>query len=161
VPGSPGKKAPLTGALLLIPLTFAADRLIKSAVLSKFSLGESLPVIPGIFHLTRVDNPGAAFGMLRGRLDLLIPVSALCAIVLGGRLLLKLREAAPKLLGSDWASALVAGGALGNLYDRLVYGHVIDYLDFRVWPVFNFADSCITAGVAIALFGLFSEKGKA
>ena len=111
---------------------------------------------PGVFHLTRVNNTGAAFGILRNGSAALAVFSALsvAAIVayLAGFFGARPRNAA--------AWALVAGGALGNLYDRLASGYVVDYLDFRVWPVFNFADACISVGIAWILFQLMQNPAK-
>jgi signal peptidase II len=56
-----------------------------------------------------------------------------------------------------YGTALVAGGALGNLYDRIVYGYVVDFFDLIVWPVFNIADSCITVGACLLAWGLHLE----
>lgn len=144
-------------ALFPVPLVYFFDRAIKKIVLARLSEGEGFPVIPGFFHVTRVNNSGAAFGILRGQLDFLILISAACAAVLGGRIVLRARRGVPADL-SDWACALIAGGAIGNLYDRLFYGYVVDYLDFRVWPVFNLADTCITVGTALLVLGAFSKK---
>jgi signal peptidase II len=149
------KYAPLS----TVALVYFLDRAVKAVVLVRLPAGESVPVIPQIFHLTRVDNKGAAFGLFSGRLDFLIAVSALCVVVLGGRLVLRARKgAAPEAV--DFFTAMIAGGALGNLYDRLVYGHVVDYLDFRVWPVFNLADACITLGTAFLVLGIASVNKK-
>lgn len=97
------------------------------------------------FTLTYVENTGAAFGMLQGANTFFIAVSV---VLLGG--LAWLRRRLPReRLAAQFALALVAGGALGNLYDRLRFGYVIDFLDFRVWPVFNVADSCISCGAVL------------
>ena len=97
---------------------------------------------PGVFHLTLVNNPGAAFGLWRGSALFLTVFSAVSVVWIVCYLFKK--PGRPHA----FAWSLIAGGALGNLVDRLAHGHVIDYLDFRVWPVFNFADACICAGVA-------------
>lgn len=125
-----------------MPAVFAADRLLKLQVLAGFDEGESRPLLPGLLHLTRVDNTGAAFGLFRGSLPMLVLVSSVCVALLA----LALRRATP---AQAVAFSLVLGGAAGNLYDRLVYGFVVDFIDLRVWPVFNLADSAITAGVAL------------
>ncbi len=115
------------------------------------SSGGSIPIVSGIFHLTLVRNTGAAFGLLKGGALLFIAISIICvaAIVL----LLKSNILFSKIFGLDpqdklvrFSLGLILGGALGNLIDRLRFSAVIDFLDFRIWPVFNFADSAITIG---------------
>jgi signal peptidase II len=146
-------------ALLLIALVYFCDRAIKAAVLLRLPVGDSVPVVPDVFHLTRVNNIGAAFGLFSGRLDFLIVVSVVCVVILGGRLALRARKGIlPD--AADYFSAMIAGGALGNLYDRSVYGFVVDYLDFRIWPVFNLADACITMGTLFLILGLASANKK-
>lgn len=140
---------------LIIAAVVAVDRLTKIWAMSWLYPRSSVPVTR-FFHLTYVENTGAAFGMMQGANAFFIAVSI---GLLGGILWLRRR---PEAVGrwSQLALALVAGGALGNLYDRVVFGHVIDFLDFRVWPVFNAADSCISVGaVALAfLLGRAEEK---
>jgi signal peptidase II len=129
-------------------LVFILDRIAKSAVIHYVSGGTSLPVLDGIFHITLVHNTGAAFGILRGGgwLFMLTSLAAIAAISFYALVKKPVKKSLAISLG------LVMGGAAGNLFDRILYGHVIDFLDFRVWPVFNIADSCITTGTAVILF---------
>lgn len=168
MPGKTGKEsAPVIldrrrfFSVWLAPAVFFLDRLLKAAVASRFSEGEGFAVIPGIFHVTRVDNTGAAFGMMRGSVALLAAVSAACIAFLAWGMWRTLAaprgEPAPGFAGLA-ASALVIGGAAGNLYDRLRFGYVVDYLDFRVWPVFNVADAAICAGVFLIGAGLLRRS---
>jgi signal peptidase II len=131
-------------AVLVLSL-FLIDRALKSLVFRRWAVGESHPVLPGFLHFTRVNNDGAAFGLLKGSTPILAAVSAACAFVLA-RLLI-VRPETPPLKAT--AFSLVLAGALGNLYDRVRYGYVLDFIDLRVWPVFNVADACITAGAAL------------
>lgn len=110
--------------------------------------------LASFLHLTYLENTGAAFGMLRGSNGLLAIVSAGLLAILA-RLA---RRHPPEDLWAHWGLALVAGGALGNLYDRLAYGFVVDFLDFRIWPVFNAADSCISIGAACLALGLRGRR---
>ncbi|NTV13806.1 MAG: signal peptidase II [Desulfobulbaceae bacterium] len=154
-------KTPLAwaGAVLLL------DQLSKLWVASSFLTHESLPVIPGLFSLTFVTNTGAAFGILAGAQSLGRQVFfvgvALVALVV---LYMAYREY--RAQGQIYMAAigLVAGGALGNLVDRLRLGHVIDFLDFYLrqyhWPAFNIADSAITIGVGLFLLAGFREHGQ-
>lgn len=142
----------------IVAAILAADRLSKlwAARDLRFRPGRALEVFP-FFHLTYVENTGAAWGMLQGRNIWLIAVSLL---LLGGLLYMRRRWDA----SNSWlyyGVALTAGGALGNLYDRIVYGYVVDFFDFLVWPVFNVADSCITVGACLLAWGMHLEDGKA
>lgn len=109
---------------------------------------ETRPVIRDIFHLTLVYNTGGAFGLLRDRNTLFLAVSSVVSVVL----LVQLFKAPA---GYRFALGLILGGAWGNMIDRLRLGHVIDFLDFRVWPVFNLADTAISIGVALMAVLLF------
>lgn len=131
------------------------DQLSKWFMVSYLQEYHSIEVIPRVFHLTLVYNRGAAFGTLQGQQWFLIGVSAI--VVLG--MLLWHRSLLQEGRWAAWAYALIWGGALGNLIDRIRLRSVVDFLDFRVWPVFNIADSaiCIGVGVIILCF-LFSFK---
>ncbi len=139
------------------------DQGTKFLVLSKLPVDATLPIIPQIFHLTLVYNRGIAFGLFNQHetlLLILITLSLLVLIILGFRIARK--EASESTLGDmvpRFGLALILGGAIGNWIDRLRYKAVIDFLDFRVWPVFNVADSAITIGVALYLL-LFLKKNK-
>lgn len=126
-------------------LVFVAflDQVTKLAALRFLPEGDTLPVIQNIFHLTLVHNKGIAFGFFREHPQLLfalITLSLVFLFVWG----LRMRE-------GTWVHrlglALILGGAFGNWLDRLRHGAVIDFFDFRIWPVFNVADSAITIGV--------------
>jgi len=121
---------------------FLLDRITKIAVLKQFSYGQSVKVLPGIFHITFVLNDGTAFGLLKGRSALLIPASFLAIAFI----IFFMMKQSPRGAALNLALGLILGGAAGNLYDRICYGHIVDFLDFRVWPVFNIADSAITVG---------------
>ncbi len=128
-----------------------ADQLTKQLVAGRFSPGESLPLIPSVLHLTYVQNTGAAFGLFKGQQLLFIGLS-LVVIAWIVREFLTKSSWAPSAL---WGCALVLGGATGNLVDRLRVGYVVDFIDVRVWPIFNLGDSAITVGVALLLLGHF------
>lgn len=124
---------------------FILDRLSKSIIKFFLLSPKSYPVIKGIFHLTLIKNQGAAFGLFPGSFPLFLFIS-LATIVLIFYL-----YSQKKIKGKlgEFSLGLILGGALGNLYDRIFYGAVIDFLDFRIWPVFNLADSAITIGVIL------------
>ena len=116
-------------------------------------------MFPDFFHLTLVYNRGIAFGLFDGYEKLLlatITVSIAILVVIGHRLWK--RQAGPFLTLNRAAIALIFAGAAGNWLDRLRYGAVIDFLDFRIWPVFNVADSAISIGVGIYLLYLFRSS---
>ena len=138
-------------------LTLIADQITKCFVLRSFAPGESLPVIRHVLHLTYVQNTGAAFGLFKGQQLLFIGVSLLIIIWIVREL------AARRPLASSmvWGCALVLGGALGNLIDRVRLGYVVDFIDLRVWPVFNVGDSAITIGVTLLVWhSLFPARGR-
>lgn len=123
----------------------ALDRATKFLVQGGMLEGESIPLIPNIFHLTYVLNPGAAFGMLAHRTEIFILFSFLAI----GLLVAFYKKILQQPFWIKLALALQLGGALGNLWDRLRTGYVIDFFDFRIWPVFNIADMAIVIGVVI------------
>ena len=130
----------------------AADQATKWFALEYLSRVPTVPVLPGFFHLTFVLNSGVAFGFFQGH-GLWITVGTLGILALLFRATLRVDPGrwVPVCLG------LILGGAVGNLVDRLRFGGVVDFLDFRVWPVFNLADSCITVGAALLAVGLWRK----
>ena len=140
--------------LTVASLAFALDRLSKTWVAQTLELQESWPVLPGIFHLTYIRNPGAAFSLFTRHTSLLTVISIVVVI---GLLALALRVRQP---GVGLALGLVLGGAGGNLVDRIHSGSVVDFLDFRVWPVFNLADVAIVLGVSLLGYYLLTQGEK-
>ena len=137
-------------------LVFIIDQLVKHLVVSTMHLGQSLPVIKGIFHITYVLNPGAAFGMLEHQRWFFILV-ALAAVLLGAAFYKKLQQES-FLMRSG--AGLLLGGAVGNLADRIQSGLVVDFLDFRIWPVFNIADIAICAGAGFLIFDIWQRRNE-
>ena len=141
---------------LSLPL-FALDQWTKHLVLRFISPEESRPVIPDFFSLVNVTNSGAAFGSFRNNNTLFIVISTAALLVV----LTLLVRRHPTDTWRDVSLALLLAGILGNLTDRLLYGHVIDFLLFDLhvrfahpWPAFNVADSCIS--IAVVLFVIHS-----
>lgn len=126
--------------------------------MQKFALGDSLPIIPDFFHLTLVHNRGIAFGLFGGYDQLLLLTISLSIAILAviGHRLWKKREGRFLTLNRI-AIALIFAGAVGNWLDRLRYGAVIDFFDFRIWPVFNVADMAISVGVGLYLIYFFKQ----
>lgn len=127
---------------------YLLDQISKFIVQKEMIIGQSIPLIENIFHLTYILNPGAAFGMLAHRTEIFVIVS-LAAI---GLVIAFYRKILSQPFWIQLALALQLSGALGNLTDRLRTGYVVDFLDLRVWPIFNIADMAIVCGVAIFLW---------
>ncbi len=142
--------------LLLTLLVLAVDQLSKYMIRINFQPNESLPVIGSFFHLTYVHNPGAAFGLLANKTQVFVGVTVLVAIII----LAAYRYLPPDRPLLRLALALMLGGALGNLVDRLRFGYVVDFLDLRIWPVFNLADMAIVTGVIILCWQLLLPAGE-
>lgn len=127
---------------LLILAVFALDRYTKMLIIRSMPLWASRPLWGRWLHLTHVRNTGAAFGFFGGRPLFLAAISAFFFI-----LLYFWRKQLSQLnFWGKMALALIAGGAVGNLYDRLLYGYVVDFIDLKLWPVFNIADCAVVAG---------------
>ena len=143
---------------LVIALIFVLDQLTKRLVVSAYELGESLPVIPGFFSLTYLRNRGGAFGVLAGLPEgWRVAFFVVFALATVAALVWMLRNSEPDDLVQRLALSAVIGGAVGNLYDRIRYGDVIDFLDVYAgdwhWPAFNVADSFISCGVVLLVIG--------
>jgi len=141
-----------TGTVIFI------DRLTKNFFMNFLSLGESFPVIRNVFHMTLVHNTGIAFGFFKehGSVFIVIPMIAIALLVFNIFYYKQNDEALSRLYILGFS--LILGGAIGNLIDRISFGHVIDFIDFRVWPVFNIADSAITIGAVIVAIKCFKLK---
>ncbi len=137
----------------IVVLIIALDRLTKLIVTKQLALNQTVPVIKGVFHFTLVQNKGAAFGILKNQLPLFI-VTSLFAIFL---IYFELKNTKHSR-GYSVSLSLILAGALGNLIDRLFLGYVIDFLDFRIWPVFNVADIAITIGAILLGYTILFKK---
>ena len=133
-----------------------ADQLLKKLFSGTMQLGESIPVLPGIFHLTYIQNPGAAFGLFENQTLFFIAIAAFFLAFLA----FAYKELAAQGIWVRYGMSLLAGGAVGNLLDRVRLGAVIDYLDFRIWPIFNLADIGICLGATLIVWGLLREEGR-
>ncbi|MFQ6067157.1 MAG: signal peptidase II [bacterium] len=136
---------------LVAALTFLTDWISKLWVRQNFFPGGSIPLIEDFFYLTRVENAGFFFGLVSLKESLAISVNVL--VILG--LIILGRTISGKRLWARIGLGLMIGGAGANLWDRLGDGQVTDFLDFQVWPVFNFADVAVCVGVGIFAWALF------
>jgi len=147
------------GAAFLVGLLL--DQATKLSIIDRFHYGERLVVIPGVFDLTHVRNPGGAFSMFADgpaewRMLFFVGATLLAIVLL--IVFLMGHEAQDRL--TPLALGLIMAGAVGNLIDRLAYGEVVDFLDVHLWrgytwPTFNIADSAIVLGVLILLIEVF------
>ncbi len=137
--------------LIWVVLIILVDQASKLMVVARLRPYQSVPVIDGLLFLTLAENPGGAFGLFRSQALLVMVVTAAISLGLLGALLFGRFHDGPFKLGL----ALIAGGALGNLIDRIRLGYVIDFIDLRFWrPVFNLADIAIVLGTAIIALAL-------
>jgi len=152
------------GPYLLLALGLVVlDQAAKNLVARTVELHQSVAVVPGFFSITRIHNRGAIFGTFSRTNDttvfVLLTAASLAALAMVVYYFFK-TAASDRLM--KVSLTLITAGALGNQFDRLVRGHVIDFLDFYVgrahWPSFNVADSCITVGACLMLVTLFRRK---
>ncbi len=147
---------------LLFVAVVALDQYVKRLVVTSMVPGQSIPIMQDFLHLTYVLNPGAAFGIL--------PNQRLFFLIAGGILLIGAALFYPKMKKSDnvlkFGMTGLLSGAAANLIDRIQSGLVVDFVDFRVWPVFNIADVAIIAGMFAMIYAIlfkpveFGEVGK-
>jgi signal peptidase II len=148
---------------LISAIVILADRLSKNWIIHHIRPGYDIKIIPGVFRLSHVLNTGAAFSLLenmnpnRVRIGL-ITFSVVAAIVVFALLW----RAGRALTPTSIALALILGGALGNLYDRIRFHHVVDFLAVKIvhynWPDFNVADSCIVIGACLLVLEIFRPQ---
>jgi signal peptidase II len=146
-------------------LIVAADRLTKWLASTRIEVGNNLQVIPHVFAISHVENPGAAFSLFNDssspeRVRWLLLIFSLVAAVAVLAALVKLGR---RITATSLGLALILGGALGNAYDRLRFGYVIDFLEVHIvhyhWPDFNVADSAIVVGGILLLYdAMFAGK---
>ena len=139
---------------LLVGLVFLTDQLTKCLAVKYLESHPSIPIFPNIFHFTLVYNKGIAFGLFRHHESFLLILITTSLFLL----FLFSRHVTDLSLLTRWAFGLILGGALGNWIDRVHHGYVIDFLDFRIWPVFNFADTAISIGVGLYLLSLLKKE---
>lgn len=140
--------------IILSLIFFFIDSLSKHLIINKIPLGISNKVINNFFYITHINNEGAAFSILNGKTIFLIVISIIVIIIL----LNYIRKNNIKDSLSIISISLVIGGSLGNLFDRITKGYVVDFLDFHIFgynfPVFNIADTFITVGVFLLFISL-------
>ena len=149
--------------LLVTVVVLVLDRFSKWIVASRLNLHDGITVIPDFFRIVHVENPGAAFGLFaessyEWRLTILILFSLLALVIVG----VLLWKNSHMVNATGTALSLILGGALGNLWDRVIAGHVTDFLEFHVgsyyWPSFNVADSAIVVGAVLLVADILFAK---
>jgi signal peptidase II len=154
MPGKRRKRAALIPVLCILSL-LAIDQSFKALVHIRLKVGESIPIITGILHITFVTNKGAAFGLFKEATSIFIAISIVAVIFIA---ILISRSIKRGEFSSNtvfnYGLVFIVSGALGNLVDRLRFGYVIDFIDVRIWPVFNIADSAITIGTLLLVLSI-------
>ncbi|MEE9591602.1 MAG: signal peptidase II [Thermodesulfobacteriota bacterium] len=158
--GSKDKRYIYGMRIIVVPVVVLLDQITKAIISHRLNLNQTIGVMAGFFNIVYIKNPGAAFGLFRGwgsmRGIFLVIVTLLALIII----IYIYRKTTERLL--RFSLSLIAGGAIGNLIDRVRLGEVVDFLDFYIgkyhWPAFNIADSAITVGVFIAVVELYFKK---
>jgi signal peptidase II len=148
---------------LIALFVIALDRVTKWTISRRLSLHDSITVIPGFFRIIHAENPGAAFGIFADspsewKVGFLILFSIIALLIVSALLW----KNSHRLTSTGIGLSLILGGAIGNLWDRLVSRHVVDFLLFYVgphqWPAFNVADSAIVVGAGLLVFEIVFTK---
>jgi signal peptidase II len=138
---------------IIVISVILTDQITKFLALSFLQLNTPVSLIKNFLNLTLVHNRGAAFGVFQNQLLLFVLVSFFAI----GLILYNLRNKTNSIL-LKLSLSLILGGAIANLIDRLRFGYVVDFLDLRIWPVFNIADSAITIAALLLTWELFFNK---
>lgn len=134
--------------LLVVLIVVFIDQLSKFYIRTHMVSGASIPVVKDVFHITYVLNPGAAFGLFEHQTIFFLIVAV--GLVVGAIYFYPRIPQQYRLL--RFGIGLMVGGAIGNVIDRIKTGYVVDFFDFRIWPVFNIADAAIVCGVGCIVF---------
>jgi len=135
---------------LLIILIFFLDQLTKRVIDQALTLKQSITILPNILYFTKAYNTGASFSILRGFSWFFILFAILVIIVV-----IYYYKKIP--VNNRLFIAFILAGTLGNLVDRLQYGYVIDFIDFKIWPVFNIADTAVCIGAAGLIYYILKD----
>lgn len=142
---------------IIIAVIVLLDQFVKYLIQANMELNHTIPIILDFFHITYIQNKGAAFSILAGRTEILILIPTIVTLLLLAYIVRRKRQDHWVLLLS--LSLIVAGG-IGNLIDRLSYGYVVDFLDFRIFPIFNVADIAVSCGCGLLLLYMFFIEPK-
>ncbi len=144
---------------IIIAIVVALDQWTKYLIQSNLVLNSTIPLINGIFHITYIHNTGAAFSLFQNKTGFLISIQLVVIVIVLVYLIKRQKKEHWCLLLS---LSLIASGGIGNLIDRAGNGYVVDFLDFRIWPIFNIADIsvCVGCGLIVLYVFLIEPKGR-
>jgi signal peptidase II len=135
---------------LLIILIFFLDQLTKRVIDQALTLKQSITILPNILYFTKAYNTGASFSILQGQQWFFILFAFLVIIAI-----IYYYKKIP--INNRLFIAFILAGTIGNLVDRLQYGYVIDFIDFKIWPVFNIADTAVCIGAAGLIYYILKD----
>jgi signal peptidase II len=137
-------------------IVIGLDQYSKYLFSANMALGESFPVIENVFHFTLIHNRGVAFGLFNDT-----PYIPYILILVGISVMYFVIQSIRRLdMWQKVAAGMIIGGAIGNIIDRIRIGAVIDFLDFRIWPIFNVADSAISIAAGIFIIHILFTKNE-
>jgi len=142
---------------ILILAVFVFDRVSKYYIQTNMDLNNSISVIEGLFSITYIQNTGAAFSVLQGKTIVLILIQVFVILSIFVYVFVKKNSLHWTLKVS---LAFIVGGGVGNLFDRISYGYVVDFLHFHFWPIFNIADISVCIGCGLLIIYVFLIEGK-
>lgn len=140
---------------LLALLILGLDQWSKARIRNTMSLGESVPIIQDIFHLTYIENTGISFGLFSGHTKIFVIVSVIVLIAL---LVFSWKESQGSML-LRYGVAMIVSGAVGNIIDRVTKSSVTDMFDCRIWPIFNVADIAVCIGFGLLILYILFDQG--
>lgn len=148
-------------ALLIVGL-IGLDQLAKNLASANLQTITSIPLIPDYFELAYVENRGVAFGMMQGAKAFFIPITIIITLVIAYYLFYKLPK---KGIMMHLSLSMILAGAIGNLFDRIRLGYVVDFFYFHIkdvfhWPVFNVADSVVVVGTILLAWQIIFEEAR-
>ena len=142
---------------IIIALVVAFDQLTKYLIQANMELNSSIPLIEGIFHITYIQNRGAAFSILQNKTEFLIIMQL---IIITAVLIYLIKKQKSEQWCLLFSISLIAAGGVGNLIDRAMKGYVVDFFDFRVFPIFNVADISVCVGCGLLILYMFFIEPK-
>ncbi len=144
------------GYFLIVIAWAFLDQWVKRWTVTNMTIGQTIPLIENVFHLTYSNNYGAAFSILQNRQTFLILFTAVMMVAMLVYMFTQRKKVGAWVMIS---LALIVGGGIGNLIDRVVNGYVVDMLDFRLWnPIFNVADVGVTCGCILLVLAVFFSE---
>ena len=138
-------------------IVVALDQLVKTLIRTGMTYRQSIPVIKNVLHISYVKNTGMSFGMFPGVNVVFLVIATIVVLVI----IIFERKGNMKTSAEKFFFGMILGGAAGNLVDRYLFGFITDFIDFRIFPVFNIADSCVCVGAFFLFIIYFRRKPEA